>query len=82
MIPLWFKKNILIITKSDSIGLNKLSWQKKGKTTKNARRWTENEHELFAEVLAEPEHNFGIFLEKMALKKSVNNEVLTYQKYF
>ena len=45
---------IIIITKSDSIGLSKLSRQiKKGKTTKNARRWTENELELFAEVLAD-----------------------------
>ena len=28
------KKSILIITKSDSTGLSKLLWQKKGKTTK------------------------------------------------
>ena len=27
---------------------------KKGKTTKNARQWTENELELFAEALSDP----------------------------
>ena len=32
--------------------------------------WTENELELFAEVLANPENNFAISLEKLALKKS------------
>ena len=42
---------------------------KKGKTTKNATRWTEKELQLFAEVLADPENNFGISLEKLALTK-------------
>ena len=37
---------------------------KKGKTTKNASRWTENEVELFAEVLADLENNFVIYLEE------------------
>ena len=53
---------------------------KKSKTTKNARQWTQNELELFAEVLADPENNFAISLEKLALKKSANNEVFKHIK--
>ena len=49
---------------------------KKGKTIKNARRWTENKFELFAEVLADPENYFFITLEKLAPKNSSSNEVL------
>ena len=30
------------------------------KTTKNIREWTENELELLAEVLVDPENNFAI----------------------
>ena len=53
---------------------------KKAKTTKNAGRWTKKElSELFAQALAEfladPENNFAISLEKLALKKSANNEL-------
>ena len=36
-------------------------------------RWIENEIELFGEVLADPENNFAISLEKLALKKPVNS---------
>ena len=46
---------------------------KKAKTTKNARRWTENELKLFAEVLADS-------LEKLALKKSANNDIFEHIK--
>ena len=53
---------------------------KKGKTTKNTRRWTENELELFAEILADPENNFAISLEKLTLKKSAINEVFEHIK--
>ena len=53
---------------------------KKAKTTKSARRWTENKLELFVEVLADPENNFAISLEKLALRKPVNNEVFEYIK--
>ena len=53
---------------------------KKGKTTKNARRWTENELELFVKVLAYLENNFALSLEKFALKKSANNEVFEHIK--
>ena len=47
---------------------------------KNARGWTENKFELFAEVLADPENNFVISLENLALKKSANNEVFEHIK--
>ena len=53
---------------------------KKGKTTTNAKRWTKNNLELFAEIPAEPENNFAISLEKLALKKSANNEVFEHIK--
>ena len=53
---------------------------KKGKTTKNAKRWTENELDLFAEVLVDPENNFAISLEKLALKQSANNEIFEHIK--
>ena len=52
----------------------------KGETTKSARRWTQNELELFAEVLADLENNFAISFEKMALKKSASNEVFEHIK--
>ena len=45
-----------------------------GKTTKNVRRWTDNELELFAEVLADPKNNFAITLERVAPKKTSYNE--------
>ena len=50
--------------------MRKLSCQtKKGKTTTKATPWTEKELELFAEDLADPENNFGVSLEKLALTK-------------
>ena len=53
---------------------------KKDKTTKNNKRWTENELELFAEVLADLENNFAISFEKLALKKIANNEIFEHIK--
>ena len=53
---------------------------KKSKTTKNTRQWTENELELLAEVLADPENNFAISVDKLALKKSFNNEAFEHIK--
>ena len=53
---------------------------KKIKTTKNARGWTGNELELFAEVLADPENNFAISLEELVLKKSANYELFKHIK--
>ena len=55
-INVMIKKSTLIITRSDSTGLSKLSWQAKGKTTKNTRQSTENELTLFADVLADQEN--------------------------
>ena len=48
---------------------------KKGKIMKNVKRRTENQLELFVEVLADLENNSAISLEKSALKQSVNNEL-------
>ena len=53
---------------------------KKTKTTKNTRQWTESKLELLAEVLADPENNFAIYLDKLALKKSANNEAFNHIK--
>ena len=53
---------------------------KKGKTTKNTRRWTGNVLGLFAEVLADPENNFAISLEELELKKSATNELFEHIK--
>ena len=54
---------------------------KKGKTTKNARLWAGNELELFAEFLADPENNFAICLEKLAIKKSGINAIFEHINY-
>ena len=48
---------------------------KKGKIMKNVKRRTENELELFVEVLADLENNSAISLEKSAPKQSANNEL-------
>ena len=53
---------------------------KKGKTTENARRWRENQLELFEKVLLDPENNFAISLENLAPKKSANNETFEHIK--
>ena len=53
---------------------------KKGKSTKNLKRWTKNELELFAEVPADPENDFAISLKKLALKKAANIEVFEHIK--
>ena len=51
------------------------------KTSANhARRWTAAELEGFAEILADSENNFASCLEKLALKKSSNNEVFQHIK--
>ena len=53
---------------------------KKDKNTKSTRRWTENELELFAEVLVDPENNLAISLESLTLGKSANNEIFDHIK--
>ena len=48
-----------------------------------ARNWTSAEVTLFAEVLADEEHNFAASLEEIALKRAANNEAFTLiQKIF
>ena len=48
-----------------------------------ARTWTSAEVTLFAEVLADEEHNFAASLEEIALKRAANNEAFTLiQKIF
>ena len=47
-----------------------------GKKNKDcAGGWTKEEVEKFAEILSEPSNNYVVTLEKLALKKSSNNEV-------
>ena len=53
---------------------------KKDKNTKSTRRWTENELELFAEVLVDLENNLAISLESLTLGKSANNEIFDHIK--
>ena len=48
---------------------------KKAAKSKNSRRWTEIELNCFANVLADSENSFASTLDKLALKKSSNNEV-------
>ena len=47
---------------------------------KNSRRWTETELNTYGKVLADPENNFALTLEKLALKKSANNEIFEHIK--
>lgn len=55
---------------------------KKGKDdrNKNCRRWTNEEKALFAEVLADPDNNFLVAIDKLALKCSSNEEVFGHIK--
>lgn len=54
--------------------MNKVKVPRK-KEEKNVRRWTKEEKEKFAQVLADPSNDFAFFLDKLALKKSSNNKV-------
>lgn len=49
--------------------------KKKSNNDNSARRWTKDEVELFAQVLADPTDGFAHAIDKLALKKSANNEV-------
>ena len=51
----------------------------KGKES-HVRRWTKEEMENFADVLADPVYGFAFCLDRLALKKSSNNEVYEYKK--
>ena len=79
-INVMIKKSTFIITRSDSTGLSKLSWQTKGKTTKNTRQSTENELTLFADFLADQENFFVTSFKKLVLKKSASKEVFKHIK--
>lgn len=52
--------------------------KKRSKKPRNSRRWTETELSSYAQVLGDPENAFGLALEKLALKKSANNEVFDH----
>ena len=52
--------------------------KKKSKEPKNAQRWTDVELDAYADVLADPENSFAAILDKLALKKSSNNEVFEH----
>ena len=49
---------------------------------KNNRRWTDLELDCFADVLADPENCFAASLDKLALKRSSNNEVYAMFDHF
>ena len=52
--------------------------KKKSKGPKNARPWTDVEFHAYADVLADQENSFAATLDKLALKKSSNNEVFEH----
>ena len=45
---------------------------------KNSRQWSPVEIDTFADVLADTENNYAVALDKLALKKSSNNEVFEH----
>ena len=45
-----------------------------------SRNWRNNEFEEFAKVLPDNENAFAVSLEKLALRKSANNEVFSQRK--
>ena len=45
-----------------------------------SRNWTDNEFEEFAKLLADDKNAVAVSLEKLALKKSANNEVFSERK--
>ena len=58
----------------------KMSNSKKGKCKESQRRSTKEEIEKFSEILADPTNNYAASLEKLALKKSSNNELFEHIK--
>lgn len=55
-----------------------MSNSKKGKGTKNQKRCTKEEIEKFREILVDLINDYGASLEKLAFKKSSNNEVFEH----
>ena len=66
------KENVIIMEPKK----NKIKEERKEKfkEPKNACRWTDVELDAYADVLADPENYFAATLNKLALKKSSNNE--------
>ena len=57
-----------------------MSNSKKGKCKESQRRWRKEEIEKSSEILADPTNNYAASLEKLALKKSSNNELFEHIK--
>ena len=76
-----FMKTLLVETLNKNI---KTCLQKQHKKLqKNIRAKNRTSAEVFADVLADEQHNFVAALEELALKKAANNEVFTLiQKIF
>ena len=51
---------------------------KKSSAKVRCRNWTSEKTELFADVLADEDNQFAASLEKLALKKSANNELFDH----
>ena len=52
----------------------------KGKCKGSQRSWTKEEIEKFTKILADPTKNYAASLEKLALKRSSNNELFEHIK--
>ena len=52
----------------------------KKESVKKVRHWTKEEKENFSEILADQTNNYAASLEKLALKKSSNNELFEHIK--
>ena len=57
-----------------------MSNSKKGKCKEGQRCWMKEEIEKFSEILADPANNYAASLEKLALKKLLNNELFEHVK--
>ena len=57
-----------------------MSNSKKEKCKESQRCWTKEEIEKFSKILADPTNNHAVPLEKLALKKSSNNELFEHIK--
>ena len=58
----------------------KMSNSKKRKCKESQRRWMKEDIDKFSEILADPANNYGASLEKLALKKLLNNELFEHIK--
>ena len=54
----------------------KKTWKRKSQ--KLACKWTNEEIELYTEILSDPDSGFAQSLERLALKKSSNNKVFRH----